>query len=170
MEIMTKRVIWSNDYESTKPEDWKESFEEWCEDNEFDTEEMDIDEYISDTLNLYLEDERTNLDVNVKGVILAFADLGLWNGRRCAIRYVGDNISQALYSNCDYVTWYCDDNDFRCDAIHHDGTNHYLFREVDVNLADDLIEDVYNGVVASEEDFIKRTTSVKPYIDKVYGW
>ena len=39
------------------------------------------------------------------------------------------NIKDCLESEMDDLTWYVDHlGDLRCDAIHHDGTNHYLYR------------------------------------------
>ena len=55
------------------------------------------------------------------------------------------NIRDCLYSerDMDYSTWYVDKNgDFRCDAIHHDGTNHYLYRAYKDGVSDTQIENL----------------------------
>ena len=50
----------------------------------------------------------------------------------------------------DYSTWYVDRlGDLRCDAVHHDGTNHYLYRAYKENVSeaqiDRLKEKLYSG-------------------------
>ena len=167
---MTKRVIWSNDYENTRPKDWQEGFEEFCELNDLDAETEDINTYISETLNEYLYDERCNLRVKVDGTIVAFCNLGLWWGKQGGIKVFTSEIGDTLYSDCDIATWYCDDEEYRCDAVHHDGTNHYIYRVV--KDLDNFLKAFDDGKITSEQDFIecKYTESVKPYIDKVYGW
>ena len=74
---MKKNIIWSNDFDATREEDWQEAFEEYCEENDFNVDEEDINDYINETLCIYLQDERMNLDVDVDGVIVAFADQSL---------------------------------------------------------------------------------------------
>ena len=170
MEQKKKDVIWSNDFDATREEDWQEAFEEYCEENEFNIDEEDINDYINETLGLYLQDERMNLDVDVDGVIVAFAELGLWDGNHNGGGIIGNNVSDILSSNCDYVTWYCDRYNCRCSASHHDGTNHYLYRVAkDKYEAEKLVNLIaYGGM--TEEQFRKRTKSLRPYIAKVYGW
>lgn len=80
---MKKMLIWSSENEFD--EDFREELvltqkEEFGED--YEPSEEEIDEDLAELNGIYLEDERNNLDVNVDGVIIAFADLGLWNGRR----------------------------------------------------------------------------------------
>ena len=65
---MKKRIIWSNDYDATREENWRDSFEEWCEDNGLDKEEEDIDDFINETLSNYLYDERANLKKQTKQI------------------------------------------------------------------------------------------------------
>ena len=54
---------------NTEDEDYQLTDEEWVE-----------EVYIG------LSDERINLDKKIEGVIIAFADLGLWQGRRNAFQ------------------------------------------------------------------------------------
>ena len=117
-----------------------------------------------------MEDERTNLDVEVDGYIVAFANLGLWNGRVNGAKLVGYNVKDILYSNDDYVTWFCDHYNVRCDTIHHDGRNHILYR---VASSKEQAERLVNKIAyedMSEEEFRKATKSLRPYVAKVYGW
>lgn len=167
---MKKRIIWSNDYDATREEDWKEDFEDWCEINGYNADEEDIDEFINETLSNYLADERANLNKEVDGVIVVFAKLGLWDGTHNGAAIIGVNVKDILRSECDYCDWYCDDYNVRCDASHHDGTNHYLYRVAkDSKTAHNLVEKIaYEGM--TEEQFRKATRSLFPYVAKVYGW
>lgn len=99
---MKKMLIWSS--ESEFDEDFREEFithqkEKFGED--YEPSEEEINEDWAELNGIYLEDERRNLDVNVDGVIIAFADLGLWNGRRKGYQIYKSNISDILYSECD---------------------------------------------------------------------
>lgn len=129
-----------------------------------------LDESYSDDCWQWLDDERHNLNINIDGCIVAFASLGLWNGTHQGSKVVGDNVCDILYSDCDYVTWFCDRYNVRCDATHHDGSNHILYRvaknrEHAKKLAYKI---AYEGMC--EEDFRKATRSLRPFIAKVYGW
>ena len=152
-------------------DDWEEDFKDWCEINGFEPENMNIDEFINDTLSYDLDDERVNLNKEVDGVIVVFADLGLWDGRHQGAKISGTNVSKILYdSNCDYCKWYCDRWNVRFDGAHHDGRNHYLYRVAkDREAAERLVEKIaYDGM--TEQQFMKATKSLKPYVAKVYGW
>ena len=154
------RVIWTNnDYA-----EWEACMKEDCP-----TEEITYERY-SEDCELCLDDERENLDKEVDGVIVAFADLGLWDGRTNGARIEGTNVKDILHSNCDYLDWYCDRYNVRCSAIHHDGTNHYLYRVAkDWEQAERLVNKIaYEGM--TEEQFMKATRSLRPYVAKEYGW
>jgi len=155
-----KRVIWSN-----------EEYEEWCDAmKEGITDEEITPEYYYYCCNEEIIDERINLHKDVDGYIVAFADLGLWNGRRNGAKLVGTTVSDILYSDCDYVTWYCDPYNVRCSAAHHDGRNYILYRVADSKeQAERLVNKIaYEGM--TEEQFRRATKSLRPYVAKVYGW
>ena len=162
------RVIWTNndyaEWEACMKEDYptEESLKE-------EGLEISYDQYYKDC-DLYLDDERCNLDKEVNGVIVAFADLGLWNGRTNGARIEGTNVKDILHSNCDYLDWYCDRYNVRCSASHHDGTNLYLYRVAkDWEQAERLVNKIaYGGM--TEEQFMKATRSLRPYVVKEYGW
>ena len=74
----------------------------------------------------------------------------------------------------DYTTWYVDKlGDLRCDAIHHDGTNHLLYRTykpgVRESQIDLLKEKLYYGT-ATRADVTRITRRLGDEIGKVYGW
>lgn len=165
---MKERIIWDNlDVEYN---DWKEDFKDWCEANGLDEDEKDLYEWVDECLSDDLDDERCNLDEDVDGVIVAFADLGLWDGRHQGSRIEGTNVKDILRSNCEYVKWYCDRYNVRCTAAHHDGRNSYLYRVAkDEETAQRLVEKIaYDGM--TEQQFMKATKSLRPYVARVYGW
>jgi hypothetical protein len=96
--------------------------------------------------------------------------LGLWDGKHIGAKCVGTNVKQILYSDCEYLDWYCDRYNVRCTAIHHDGTNSYLYRVAkDREQANRLVDMIADGEM-TEEQFRKATKSLRPYVAKVYGW
>jgi hypothetical protein len=160
-----KRIIWTNN----NYEEWRDCMVSEMEDDE--TEDMFDYERYSEDCSIWLDDERTNLNKDVDGCIVAFASLGLWNGRVNGAKVVGDNVKDILDTTCGYyVTWYCDRYNTYCEDIHHDGTNHYIYRVAkNREYADKLVNDIaYNNL--TEEQFRKRTKSLRPYIAKVFGW
>ena len=77
----------------------------------------------ADEVNRWLDDERSNLDNEVDGVIVAFADLELWHGHTQGYRIIGSNVADILRSKYD-AEWYGDTCNIRGGELHHDGTNH----------------------------------------------
>lgn len=157
-----KRIIWTNeDYE-----EWKEGMLK----EEGESEETLTYERYHEDCEIFFNDEKDNLDIDIDGVIVCFASLGLWNGRHNGAKTFGTNVRNILSSNCDYITWYCDRYNVRCDAIHHDGDNHYLYRIAkDAETAERLVDKIaYGGM--TEEQFRKATKSLRPYVSEVYGW
>lgn len=155
-----RRVIWSNnDYD-----EWAEAMADEITDEEI------TPEYYYDCRNNDLDDERANLNIEVDGYIVAFARLGLWNGTKNGAKLVGTNVSQILSTKDDYATWYCDVHNVKCDTIHHDGRNYILYRVADSKeKAERLVNKIaYGGM--SEEQFRRATSSLRPYVAKVYGW
>lgn len=164
-----RNVIWSN--ESLNLEDWRADLEEEYPGYSDD----ELYEIMCETNADYLDDERMNLNIQLSQPILVVADLGLWHGRRMGYKEIeSGNIRDCLYAGHDYVTWYVDKNgDFRCDDIHHDGTNHYLYRVYKDNVSesqkDRLKEKIYDGT-ATRADIVRITRRLGDEIGKVYGW
>lgn len=165
----TDHLIWSN---------YDIDYEDWRDDLEAEHPDMTEDERISlmyDINNDYLDDERCNLDIQLSRPILIIGDLGRWNGRVMGYKEIkSGNIKDCLYSDTDYSTWYVDKNgDFRCTAIHHDGTNYYLYRTYKDGVSDEQIENfkwkIYNGK-ATRADITRITRRLGDEIGKVYGW
>ena len=119
-----RHIIWSN--YNLDFEDWRDELEEQYP----GLPESELVSLMYDINNGYLDDERANLDIQLNSPILVIADLGLWYGRRSGYAEIkSGKIKDCLYTEMDYATWYVDSlGDLRCDAVHHDGTNHYLYR------------------------------------------
>ena len=128
-----------------------------------------------ETNDSYLADERVNLNIQLSRPILIIGDLGRWNGRFSGYKEISSgNIRDCLYSDTDYSTWYVDRlGDLRCDAIHHDGTNHYLYRVYKSGVTDAQIDRlkgrIYDGI-ATRSDITRITQRLGDDIGKVYGW
>lgn len=167
---MTKddHLIWTSEPDYR---DWKDYLEQEYPEM---TENERMDEMFRIN-NGYLGDEKENLNIQLPGPILVIADLGLWNGRHNGYHEIeSGNISDCLYSECDAATWYVDKfGDLRCDAIHHDGENHYLYRTYRDGVSGDAIDNlkwkIYNGTVR-RSDIDLCTRSLGSEIGAVYGW
>lgn len=156
------RVIWTNnDYD-----EWEYYAEKY---DDYEKDKINYDTY-SEECSLNIDDERANLNVKVDGCIVAFANLGLWDGRHNGGKVIGNNVRKILYSDCDYIDWYCDRYNVRCTATHHDGTNHIVYRVAkSLEDAEKIVDEVaYKGM--TEEEFMKKTKSLRPYVAKVYGF
>lgn len=168
---MKKYIVWSDmqDYD-----EWKESYKEdtpeseWGEWNENDF----LNEYY-DNIDIWLQDERSNLNINTNGII-AIANIGRWNGRVMGYKEVGDNIRDCLYSDCDYIEWYVDSyGHFKADMVHHDGTNYVIYYEWKDGVTEEQKEMVLDKIYMGEctQRIIRRYLSNLGYkIAKVYGW
>lgn len=162
-------LIWSNYHLDL--DDWRDDLlEEYP-----DASETELYQLMQERNDSYLDDERVNLNIQQSRPILVIADLGRWNGRFSGYKEIASgNIRDCLYSDTDYSTWYVDRlGDLRCDAIHHDGTNHYLYRIYKPGVTDEQIdrlkEKIYDGV-ATRADITRITQRLGDDIGKVYGW
>ena len=164
-----KHIIWSN---------YDLDYENWRDDLEAEYPDMSEEERISLMYEIngnYLDDERANLSIQLSQPILMIADIGRWDGRYSRYGEIkSGKISDCLYSELDYATWYVDKlGDLRCDAIHHDGTNHYLYRVYKPGIRESQIdllkEKLYEGK-ATRADITRITRRLGDEIAKVYGF
>ena len=155
-----RRIIWTNN-----------DYDEWCEAMKDEiTDEEITPEYYGFCCETNLDDERANLNVEVDGYIVAFANLGLWNGKVQGTKIIGTNVSQILSTKDDYATWFCDPYNVKCETIHHDGRNSILYRVAETKeKAVMLTKKIYDGNI-TEEGFRRATKSLRPYVAQVYGW
>ena len=164
-----KHIIWSNyylDYEDCRAD---------LEADYPDLPESDRIALMYELNDCYLEDVRVNLNVRLNQPILVIADLGLWDGRHMGYQEIqSGNIRDCLYGDTDYTTWYVDRlGDLRCDAIHHDGTNHYLYRVykdgAGFSQREWLKDRLYRGA-ATRADITRVTRRLGDKIARVYGF
>ena len=164
-----RHIIWSN---------YDLDYEDWRDDLEAEYPELTEDQRIALMYEIngdYLDDERVNLNIQLSQPILVIGDLGLWYGRRCGYKEIeSGNIRDCLYADTDYSTWYVDKlGDLRCDAIHHDGTDHYLYRAYKDGVREsqiDLLKDkLYRGI-ATRADVTRITRRLGDDIARVYGF
>lgn len=109
---------------------------------------MENDPEMDDTLawataNSVSEDDLWNAKLDLDsyvGDLIVIADLGLWNGRRRAVKVIPNAKLSDAVNVCerDYTDWYVEDGEMKIDDVHHDGTNHYLFRAWKDGVNDDF--------------------------------
>ena len=118
--------IWSNDLDYA---DWKDDLESHYPNIEGFTEDDRI-RIMYEINDEYLEDEQELLNMELNQPVVIVAELGLWNGIRKAYKFMrGTNLNDIFKTSVgDYVTWYVEDEELKCDDTHHDGTNHYTYR------------------------------------------
>lgn len=164
-----RHIIWSN---------YDLDYEDWRDDLEAEYPELSEDERISLMYEInqsYLDDERTNLNIQLSQPILLIADIGRWDGRYSGYGEIkSGKICDCLHTDMDYATWYVDKlGDLRCDAVHHDGTNHYLYRVYKSGLRESQIdllkEKLYEGT-ATRSDITRITRRLGDEISRVYGF
>ena len=174
---MKRRVIWSN--ENLDIEDWREDYREFLEINEMDDDpddEESLYDWMVETNEMYLDDERSNLNIRLGHPILVIADLGLWHGRRPGYREIASgNIRDCLYaSGMECGTWYVDERgDLICDCYNHDGTNHYMYRVYKEGVTERQIENLKDKILdgkATRADVTRITRKLGDEIASVYGW
>lgn len=121
----------------------------------------------------YLDDERENLNIQLEHPILIIADLGLWYGKRKAYKLIeSGNIRDILYAqmNDSECHWYCDGYNICCWEGHHDGANHYTYREIrNEDNIDRFLEKLYYGKPISTSTLNYYTRSIAKDVARVYG-
>ena len=163
-----KHVIFSDDccqYDEYE-KDYLQNREEW------EPEEYSWDRFYED-INLWLDDERMNLDWQIEGTIVAIASLGTWRGSRMGYKIVGHNLKDIFGCNADENEYYCDQEDCHATCTHHDGTNYITYRVIK-SYDEDKVEDLLYKMVYDSEDYesdvYKHTHSLMPYIADIFGW
>lgn len=171
-----RHIIWSN--QNLDVDDWREDYKEFLKANELDdnpNDEQALYEWMEETNYDYLSDERVNLNVQLSQPIIVIGDIGRWNGRVMGYKMIDSgNIKDCLYSDTDMTEWYVDKyGDLRADAVHHDGTNYYLYRVFKDGVTDTQIENlqdkIYNGK-ATRADITRVTKRLGDDIAGVYGF
>ena len=162
-------IIWSN--RNLDFDEWKDHLQEIYP----NMNEQELMDKMYEINAGYLDDERENLNIKLSQPILLIADVGRWNGRSSAYAEIkSGNISDCLYSEMDMCEWYVDEyGDFRADAIHHDGVNHYLYRVykdcATITQIESLKDKLYNNK-ATRADITRITRRIGDDIAKIYGF
>ena len=172
----SRRIIWSD--MDLHRRDWQEDFEEYVKENRLDIDPADEDalyDWMIETNDNYLSDERMNLDIQLSQPIIVIGDLGRWNGRVMGYKMIDSgNIKDCLYSDTDFTEWYVDKyGDLRADAAHHDGTNYYLYRVFKEGVTESQIERLQDKIYmgkATRADITRVTKRLGDEIGRVYGW
>lgn len=156
-----RHIIWSNDIDY---DDWREDLEEQYPDLT-EAERMDL---MYELNGDYLDDERSNLDIQLSRPILVVGDLGLWHGRRMGYKEIpSGNIRDCLYSerDMDYSTWYVDKNgDFRCDAMLNQAFSDRAKLSKLLNISDEQMSYVTNADAGC--GLIKYGSALVPFINR----
>ena len=170
--------IWSNRNLSLSK--WEEGLREYYELNNLSYDDYSEEDHYNTMVELndmYLDDERHNLDKNLGSTIIAIAELGFWCGRKLGYKLIeSGNIKDCLYdNNCEYREWYVDEKgDMRFTGHHHDGTHHYLYRALKNNTSDDAIERLTEAIINRHPNVDalvkKHTNRIGTYVGDVYGW
>lgn len=166
--IKDRYVLWS---------DINLDFDDWKDDLQSEYPELSEDRLREKMYEInadYLDDERANLNRQFSQPILVIGNLGLWNGRANGYKVIDSgNLKDCLYTDSDMAEWYvAKRGDLRCDAIHHDGTNHYLYRVFKDNVTDTQIENLQNKIyfgTATRSDITRVTKRLGDEINKIYG-
>lgn len=161
-------MIWSDKdlFDETAKAYYQECQREALEDDFYKAN----DEEWAEEVYRCLDDERSNLNKEVDGIIIVFGDLGLWNGRKQGYQILGSTIADILRSQCDSAEWYGDGYNIRGRMDHHDGTNYTLYRIAkDRDEAERIAEKICNREI-DEQGFRRRTRSLYPHVAAVYGW
>lgn len=156
-----KHIIWTSDI----------NFEDWRDDlkSEYpDYSNEELDNLASELNNDYYFDERANLNKELGSPIIMIADVGLWTGRREGYKILNStNLNACLTGSCgDFVTWYVEGDEVKCEDIHHDGTNYYTYRVLK-NISPREFEEL------AFENFRKALEKTEPlghYVCEIYGW
>ena len=168
-QAIDRHIIWSDI--DLNLDDWRENLQE----DYPELSETELYQKMYDINGEYLDDERANLNIQLSQPIIVIGDLGLWNGRVTGYKMIDSgNIKDCLYSDTDFTEWYVDKyGDLRADAIHHDGTNHYLYRVFKDEVSDTQVENLQNKLsfgTATRADITRVTRRLGDDIAKVYGF
>ena len=167
----TEKKIYDNYPCNNDFEEWKKDYIDFCNDIEQEYSEDSLYEKYIDDLNDMYWDEQMNLNKELNGIVVAFANLGFWNGRRDGAKVFNSNLNSILDGcNCDYINVYADRYNVRSELSHHDGTHYLLYRLApNMEIAERILEKASMGELT--EDYFKRNTkSIRNDVANIYGW
>lgn len=173
---MTKEhVIWKSYgmYDIKELEELEQSEREHLKENGFeDYETIDVTDTIYEEIDMWFEDEQSNLYKELDGRILAIANMGLWNGRRAGYKVLGTNLNEVLTSGigCDEKKVYYDGYNVCALGYHHDGYNTVEYREIREDRdIDKLLNKIYMNEPITRKEINYYTRSLRSYVKDIYG-
>lgn len=177
---MIRHTIWDA---NIKVEDWLDYLEEEFPDKSREELLNDYEAYnLAVEMNdQYLDDERSNLSIDIGTPIICIADIGRWNGRSTGFHvFKSGIIADCLHSMVSGVSscrWYIDERgDLRCREAHHDAVNYYTYRGVRPTNSGDTeyrLQLICNNLLDNKFTDWQRTHYTFRLGDKiaeVYGW
>lgn len=121
-------------------------------------------------VEVWQEEVEDWLDKKLDGVIIAFADLGFWDGRRIGARRMGTNLNSIInHCSCDNGKWIAGRYDIKADLHHHDGTHHLTFRLMTYGKAELALYKADCGTL-SWDWFRKNSKSIKELVKENLAW
>ena len=157
---------------------WKEDIANWlnestCKDDgtDYKADDQEVwDRFQDDIWDMY-DCERANLDMTLPNNIIAFGTVGRWNGNFSGGKVMGNNLNEVLNGfDCDDISVTYDRYNVHSILAHHDGRHSMTYRLIKDGVDEDrLIEKIVYGGGLSKSDISRFTTSLVPYIKKIYG-
>lgn len=181
-----KHTIWSNDIDISD-----ENIKTYRDDmTNLDPDETWTDEqiiqFMYDDIDVNLDAETENIkniDMIHSNTILVTGTLGLWHGTVMGYKLLENAALKDIFSTTigDYIEFYENDGNIQCSDTHHDGTNHYVYRELKTDDLDDPdIEEMLDAIATAGKDLVKQqkawdlinkhTYSLSHYWQELYGW
>lgn len=161
---MEKHIIWTNDLNFN---DWKEDLK----DQYPDYSEDELIDMMYKTNDEYLSDEKDNLNKPLDNILIMYGTLNLWNASRFGYKYLTSSNLNGIFSGAcgDYVTWYVEGEEVKCEDMHHDGTNHYTYRVLKKEYDENDFEE-YSWDNGFDKALEKMTEPLGHYVAEIYGW
>lgn len=157
---------------------WKKDIAEWmnectCKDDgtDYTTEDYEVQErFYEDIWDMY-DCEKANLDLKLPNNIIAIGTVGRWNGTFNGGKVFGNNLNEILYAgDCDDISVTYDRYNVHSILAHHDGRHNMTYRMLKDGVdGDEVLEKLIYGGGLSKNDISRYTTSLVPYIKKIYG-
>ena len=159
-------------YDLKELEELEHDTRENLKENDFeDWETVDVTDTMYEDIDMWFEDEQSNLCRVLDGRILCIASMGLWDGRVSGYKILGNNLNEVLTCGigCDEKEIYCDAYNVLAKGYHHDGRNYVEFREIreDRNI-ENLTDKLYLGMPVTRREINYYTKSLRPYIKQAY--
>ena len=131
----------------------------------------DIYKEINNCQEIWFNDELSEFKLispNVNNKIIVLADVGRWNGRKEAIKFI-DSFENILHFMSHYDDWklYIDRYQLKGIGHHHDGTDYLTFKEIKSKYDAETLENYFlNFENMFEKIKNNYTTSLRKYFKK----